>query len=279
MNDKKYLIGLDLHGTLLDENWKIKENLKEELINRLKSLKNFCRIYVCSGNDLTFLRQYLPSEIFNLFDGFILETGCVISDGKTETIIADNSLVDTIKNLENELKKILKGEILYFAKRLTSISLFTKHEGRGIDPSLILEKIENLVDHLGFAGKVLVTHSDVAVDIIPTGYNKFTGMKFASENLKTIGIADSLNDYQMILDADYAFMPHNASPKLINLLQRSNKKIKNIAVTAKIDKNIILQSNYSHTEGVIEILDFINKNPPKADPPLAEKKFTKKLFS
>ncbi|MFA4871784.1 MAG: HAD hydrolase family protein [Patescibacteria group bacterium] len=267
INDKKYLIGLDLHGTLLDENWKIKGNLKEKLINRLKSLKNFCRIYICSGNDLTFIHQYLPSKIFNLFDGFILETGCVISNGNDETIIVPQKLIAIIKELENKLKNLPTEEIKYFARRLATISMFTKHEGEGLDPATIHFKIKKLIEKLGYNNKVLVTHSNVAIDIIPAGYNKFTGMKLAAENLKTIGIADSLNDYQMILDADYAFMPHNASLKLINLLKRSNKKIKNIAATVKIDKNIILQSNYGDTEGVIEILDFINK------------KFTKKLFS
>ena len=83
----KYVIGVDLHGTLLDERWQIENVAKKELIDAIRSIKDFCKVYVCSGNDLTFVKEYVPIELRKHFDGYILETGCVISGGKNEKII------------------------------------------------------------------------------------------------------------------------------------------------------------------------------------------------
>ena len=91
----------------------------------------------------------------------------------------------------------------------------------------------------------------------PLGFNKFTGMRHIANNLKTIGIADSLNDSHMILGADYSFIPANASAKLLNLLEKNQKTVEKIH---QAQKATILQSQYGHTLGVIDALDFIAKN-------------------
>ncbi|MFH1760820.1 MAG: hypothetical protein ABIA63_06935, partial [bacterium] len=60
--DPKYLVGIDLHGTLLDDQWEIKDHLKEPLAEKLEHLKDFCGVYVCSGNDLTFIKKYIHPD-------------------------------------------------------------------------------------------------------------------------------------------------------------------------------------------------------------------------
>jgi len=240
----EYVIGIDLHGTLLDKNWKIKKDKRKKLIKNIKDVKDFCKVYVCSGNDLSFIPKYIPSDVRQEFDGYVLETGCVVSDGKKEKIIIPKKLTKEIKKLESELKKKKPKEVKYFARRLITISMFTKDEKSGIDPAKLYLEIKKIVEDLGYRKTVLVTHSDVAIDIIPKGYNKYSGIKHVAKKRKTIGIADSLNDLELILNSDYGFIPANASPKLIS-------KIKN--------KNVI-QSKHGYTDGVIDILRYIDKN-------------------
>ena len=78
---------------------------------------------------------------------------------------------------------------------------------------------------MGYEAHVLVTHSDVAVDIIPVGFNKFKGLSMASEAPSLIGIADSLNDIHLIEDADFAFLPANASPALLETLEIRGRRV------------------------------------------------------
>lgn len=94
---------------------------------------------------------------------------------------------------------------------------------------------------------------------MPKGHDKFTGLKYVSDRLRTIGIADSLNDLNMLLGVDCAFTPANASFKLVGTL----KKEKDIVTIKNLNihhKNIILKSRYNNTRGVVEILKFINNN-------------------
>ena len=256
----KYVIGIDLHGTLLDDDWEIKENIKGKLITSLRSIKNFCSVYICSGNDLTFIKKYIPEEILRSFEGYVLETGCVVSEGNNEEIIIPKDLIKDIKKLENILKDIQFEEVKYFARRLTTISLFTKTETEGSDPSEFYPKVKETVKKLGYGKRVHVTHSSVAVDIIPGGYNKFSGIKHIAKGLKTIGIADSLNDIHLIDKTDHSFIPENASPGLVRELRGKGKKIIKMEQTRLLGKDAVLQSRYKTTEAVVEILEFINRN-------------------
>lgn len=136
--------------------------------------------------------------------------------------------------------------------------MFTKDEKGGIDPSELYPDIEKTVRKLGYDDKVFATHSSVAIDIIPKGYNKFTGMKYIAGERKTIGIADSLNDSHMLLHADYGFMPSNHSDKLFGLFECAGKKIALIKDKDMRDTNAVLKSKYSYNQGVIDILNYIN---------------------
>jgi hydroxymethylpyrimidine pyrophosphatase-like HAD family hydrolase len=248
----KYVIGIDLHGTLLDDKWKIKEKSRDMLIGLLKNKE----IYVCTGNDLTFIHKYVPKEISSLLRGFVLETGCVVSDGKKEEIIVLRKQIQMIKELEKQLKKQNFKEVLYFARRLATISMFTKSEFEGVQPDFFFIKIKEFIEKSDFRNKVLVTHSNVAVDIIPKGHNKFSGMEHIAKEKEIVGIADSLNDFHLINDADYGFIPKNASERLIRKLKENKKEIINIT-KAVLKKGQVVISNKKNAGFVVECLKFL----------------------
>ncbi len=256
----RYLIAIDLHGTLLDGQWEIKPGIRKELVANLQAVRDFCKVYVCSGNDLTFIEDHVPPELRECFDGYILETGCVISDGTDEKTIVPEHMINDIKCLEARLKESKPSHVKYFARRLATISMFTTDASGGVDPDMIYPGIRDLVREFGYDERVLVTHSSVAVDIIPRGYNKFSGIEHLSDGLQTIGIADSLNDYHMILHADHSFVPANSSPKLIDKLKGNGKVAAPIRGAEAHPENTVLMSRYDSTRGVIDILDFINNN-------------------
>jgi len=257
--NKEYIIGIDLHGTLLDRDWEIKEGLIKNLKDKIKNIKDRSEIFTCTGNDITFVEKHIPEEIFDLFDGFVLETGCVISDGKKETPITRPEEIEMIKKLEKELKKQNFKELDYFARRLSTISLFTKDPYNKNIPRDFHPIVENKVKELGYKDDVFVTYSSVAVDIIPKGYNKATGINHIAEDRKTIGIADSLNDSHLLTDCTQAFIPTNAPVELLDYLKQKNKKISNIDTGPSLFSGEVIQSNKGFTESVIEALDFIHK--------------------
>lgn len=253
MVQKLFTIGIDLHGTLLDKDWNIPEELHPGLEEILKDLKPFCRIYTCTGNDLTFARDRIPPRLFRLFNGFVLETGCVISNGKTEEIlVGDRKTLEFIKNLETGLKEQEFQKVDFFARRLATISLFTR------DPPGLQKTIRSFIDKMGLRERVNVLHSSVAVDIVPKGYNKYSGIKTVSRGTKTIGIADSMNDTALLLNTDFAFMPGNAPSELLALLNERNRRVLKIGGRMKV--GAVMQSDKKETFGLLEILNFIRGN-------------------
>ena len=156
---REYVIGIDLHGTLLDTEWKIKDCIKGELVNALERVHDLCKIFVCSGNDLTFIKKYIPEEVQKRMDGYVLETGCVISDGISEEIIIPKNLVKEIKELERKLQDKNFKEVKYFARRLATISLFTRTEQEGLDPAEFYPRVRETVKELGYGNKAYATHS------------------------------------------------------------------------------------------------------------------------
>lgn len=253
---KKYIIGIDLHGTLLDDHWQVRPQVRDRMVTALTKLNDFCAVYVCSGNDLTFIPEFVPDEVRALFEGYVLETGCVVSDGEQETVIVPDTQIAEIKMLEAALKKDTPRQVKYFARRLATISLFTRDEHGGPDPLDIFDEVCQKVAELGCADKVLVTHSNVAVDIIPVGFNKFTGISHVAAGRKTIGIADSLNDLHLVLDSDRSFLPVNASSKLLEVLVQKGYSVE--ALTNGTDARI-MQSSLPSTDAVIETLEYIEQ--------------------
>jgi len=258
MAGKEFAVGIDLHGTLLDDHWEIRPDLMDGLKAAMDSVIDICDIYVCSGNDLTFIEKYVPVAVRKRFKGFILETGCVLSDGFEEAILVPGEALDDIKELETALKAETILDVKYFARRLATISAFTRDEREGIGPEVIFGRVKDLVKELGYSNKVYVTHSSVAVDIIPKGFDKYTALDYASKGRKTIGIADSLNDSHLILNADHGFVPRNASPALMQLIGTEGVS------TVLMDDlpspaTEIRISDRESTECVIEVLRFIGE--------------------
>lgn len=256
----KHLIGIDLHGTLLDPQWRIPAALETALSDALESLKETCEIAICSGNDLFFINRYLPEHIRKHFDDYVLETGCVISNGLQERVIISPEATADIMRLNKLLQQEKIPGVKYFARRLASISLFTKHENSGIDPASIYQDIVRRVARAGFAGRVMVTHSDVAVDIIPNSYDKLTGLQYLADGRMIIGIADSFNDLAMITGADLAYLPANAGTRLLEELQSRKLRVGNHDGTERI-----IMMEHGFTRGVIDALEHIRSRILKGD--------------
>jgi len=256
----KYVIGIDLHGTLLDHEWEIKPEFRPALLKTLQAVGDFSTIYVCTGNDLSFIDRYIPADIRSCFSGFILETGCVLSDGKSETVIVPAEKIGKIKALEKQLQAMEFPEVKYFARRHCTISMFTRTESGGSDPAGLMPMVEAAVRQLGFGDGVQVTHSNVAVDIIPIGFNKFTGIRHVAAGLKTIGIADSLNDIHLLIDATWAFIPANSSAGLLRELGLIKRPVRSLAEWQLNSDRSIWRSRYATTEGVIDILKFLERH-------------------
>lgn len=255
-----YVVGIDLHGTLLDDEWEIKPHLHSELIDSMRAVADSCRIFVCSGNDLSFIHRYVPADVRSGLSGYVLETGCVLSDGVSESAIVPSERIRSIKELEKRLKEATFPEVKYFARRLCTISLFTRTETGGSDPADLHPRIETKVRELGFQGEVLVTHSNVAVDVLPLGFTKFSGIRHVAVGQKTIGIADSLNDIHLLTGADLSFMPANSSRRLIRALAAGGRRVQPLRVWTGEPGPIVWRSRFPSTQGVIEILRFLKRN-------------------
>jgi len=252
MIDKPYVIGIDMHGTLLNQKEECPKKFHRRLRLAIQRVKPFARVYTCTGNDLLFVMDKLKG-LLDLFDGHVLETGCVVSlDGKTEQILVTEKELEEIRALK---KKIGERKFSWVTdgnrRRLATISLFTD------DPKGDHQDVQAFVDSVGFEKKVTVVHSSVAVDIKPVGYDKYIGLRFIAEGKKTIGIADSQNDAPLILLSDFACVPANAAPELVNLVESQGRKVVDIFAAKSLQRNQVAGASRKEVEGVIELLNFI----------------------
>ena len=135
-------------------------------------------------------------------------------------------------------------------RRLNSITMFSKN------PKKLYAEIDNFLKEEKI-NKVNFFWSDVAVDIVPSGYSKYTGLKLISNNEETIAIADSMNDASFISNVDYGFIPANAPEELLTYIKKKGKRSINIREISHLDSSNVIQANKERTEGVIEILNFI----------------------
>jgi hydroxymethylpyrimidine pyrophosphatase-like HAD family hydrolase len=260
-DDKPYVIGIDLHGTLLNENWEIEKPRQIDLISSFKYLKHQAYILIITGNDLSFVKEHVPEPVISQIDGFILENGAVFSDGTLEHTLAESSKITSIKSLEKELKTLQIPEVLFFARRLSSISMFTRNQGIGVPPTALFSHINSLLKSHLHNNDFYITHSDVAVDIVPQGHTKWTAINHLFPNKKLIAIADSYNDREFLCKANIPFIPANASPKIKTELLDSGFDILPLAKFKwpTIQKNAY-KSPSNYTLGVIEALQAIEGN-------------------
>ncbi len=252
MNEKIFHIGIDLHGTLITNDEFLSKGSESELVEVLESKPENAKLYICTGNDLSFIKRKIPG-ILPYFDGAVLETGCVISeDLDTEEIIVPETIVKQIKELELTLIDCDYPEVYKFARRLSSISMFTRH---GMSLEDFFGKISEELKYIDYAR---VTRSSVAVDIIPSKHDKYNGLEFfARSNGIIVAIADSLNDIEWLKKADYSFMPSNADPAAVEqLCPMRRRKV----LGDDFDIKSFYISDRKETFGVTDILKFIFKN-------------------
>lgn len=212
------IVGIDLHGTLIDDQEKFSAGSEIELEKLLKNKPDNIKLFVCTGNDLPFVERKI-CRYYDYFDGAVLETGCVVSrDAGKEQILVAQDVVNKIKTLEQELAALNFAQIYKFARRLASISMFTKY-GESLED--FYQLISTLQKHNDFCR---VTRSSVAVDIIPNGFDKFNGLRhFAETGDQIFALADSLNDLELLKKADLSLLPGNYHPDLPSLIGNKDK--------------------------------------------------------
>lgn len=251
---KNLVIGIDLHGTLLDENECLPLKCVALLREEITKLKRFALVGTCTGNDLLFVKQKLLS-VFELFDFHVLETGCTYSlDGISEKVLCSKS---EIAKLARVLKAVREKSFPEVSednrRRLSELSFFCKN------PAEFCSKIQKVVYELGLSRDLHVTHSSVAVDVIPAGYSKFTGIYAIAKGKKTIGIADSVNDYPLIMKSNFAFMPSNHSKLLETKISEQGKKIEELEKCTGFNCEVVFKAKSEYCFGTIEILRKINQ--------------------
>ncbi len=252
MTQKIFHAGIDLHGTLINDREFLAEGSEHELKELLSSKPQDIKLYICTGNDLPFIKRKL-GDIAYLFDGAVLETGCVISeDMEKEEIIVPQSIVDQIKSLENTLIDCDYEEIYKFARRLATISMFTRY---GYSLGDFFEKIKEELKFVDFAR---VTRSSVAVDVIPAKRDKFNGIEYFGKGSGFfVAIADSLNDLEWLKRSDISYMPGNADPATVTILEKNKVRT---GLSASLNRKNLYISERSETYGVIDILKNLFEN-------------------
>lgn len=248
------ILGLDLHGTLLETGEVIRPELVEPVEAGLKRLKGRMARFICTGNDLEFVKRKIPAPILDEIDGCVLETGCSASlDNDTEEVLTTTDERELIQELETMLREADFKEVDYFAHRLTTISMFCD------DPIKFYGKTDEYLRNTRFYDQVHITYSSVAVDILPRGYNKYEGLKSVARGKKTIGVADSMNDMALLAEADIALAPANIAPELVPVLVEKGRKIIPIGEVALVVPLAVIVASKKETRGVIEILEFLDK--------------------
>lgn len=250
----RFVAGLDLHGTLLQPGETVPSDLVHPIAEGLKKLADRVVWKLCTGNDLAFVKDKVPEEILSEIQGHVLETGCSHSpDGKSEEVLTTPAEVSMIKELEGRLKKAGFPEINYFAHRLTSVSMFCD------DPRGFHEKVVEHLRETDYFGKLHITYSSVAVDILPAGYDKHRGLELVAKGLPTVGMADSMNDRALLEKADYALAPSNIAPELVPILKSAGRDVVPMKNAEGMTPGVVLTASEPETAGVIEMLEFMDR--------------------
>jgi hydroxymethylpyrimidine pyrophosphatase-like HAD family hydrolase len=249
-----YMLGLDLHGTLLEPGEIIREELVGPVKKGLSRIADRMERFLCTGNDLGFVKRKIPRPILEEIDGCVLETGCSVSpDGEREQVLTTGEERGTMKGLEKLLRDADFPEVNYFAHRLTTISMFCD------DPEAYFRKVVEFVGPTIFNDLVHITYSSVAVDILPRGYNKHRGLTAQAKGRKTIGVADSMNDRALLGEADYAFAPWNMASALKPELEKKGRKVVPIGEARGLQSSSVIVASKKETRGVLEILGFLDR--------------------
>src|SRR5690554_4742404 len=253
-DEKRSVIGIDLHGTLLNRDWSVSDTLLSKLTDKIKKLRSKAYIFICSGNDLGFTREVLPHHLIDLIDGYILENGCVFSNGKEERLLIGEAQIKIIKALESDLQKMNLPDLLFFAHRLGTVSLFTRDHREGKLPDKLFDFLNNLLQKQTLNNEITITHSDVAVDILPAGNSKYSGLTRICPHQRIIAIADSCNDWEFLSRANESFLPYNCSSHIMNKFIEKGFSILPVERYNNAADKTVYKSEFGYTEGVLDIL-------------------------
>ncbi|MCL1827716.1 MAG: HAD hydrolase family protein [Candidatus Cloacimonetes bacterium] len=222
---KDYIVALDLHGTLLDEQWKISATQTRELIHLMKSLEGYASFYVCTGNDYDFVEKHLPADILALIDGLVLESGCILYEKRVKTYQVEDKALASAKDLHSFFTGQSYPFVRYFGKREATVSLFTSDDKRQKPPADYVEVIKKDFSKTAYADDFYVTWSNVAIDIIPKDISKWSLINKIKNSACVIAFMDSYNDKEICEFSDFAILPKNTTDSLIHHLRWNNKLV------------------------------------------------------
>jgi hydroxymethylpyrimidine pyrophosphatase-like HAD family hydrolase len=256
---KKYIIAIDLHGTLLDESWQIHKDIQNDLLKSMTALQDFADFIICTGNDYSFVEHHVPSDVLKLFKGCILESGTIYKDQTSSMSLSNETTAEYIVELRDFFVCKNYSFVKYFGERQSTISLFTVDQSGGEVPSTFLTTVlKDFNTHI-HADKFYVTWSNVAIDIIPYGFSKWTGINHLANDKKVISFLDSYNDKEIALNSDFVFLPSNSSPELIKTLRQNNKLVFDLGKFHFINNHCYL-SKKSYTSSVLDGLKYLSLN-------------------
>ena len=255
---KKYIIAFDLHGTLLDEQWLIKDNDLSDIIFLLESISPLADFYIITGNDETFVKDYLPDKLLKYINGLVLESGSIIKNNSNKTYLINENIISYANELKQYLIKKNFDFIKYFGNREATISLFTKDENGGEDPLLFCDIVRNELKQCNVFEHFYLTFSNVAIDIIPLNISKWNALNHIVEDKTIFSFVDSYNDKDIAENSLYTFLPANSSNKLLDYLHLKNKLIFPLRKFHLIKKSVYI-SNESYTRAVIDGLKYIKE--------------------
>ncbi len=264
------LMGIDLHGTLLDERETVQLSCAERISSLIAGLKaRGWRFATCTGNDVTFVMSVLPPVLFDSFDVHVLETGAsfFFPSGRVseaverragfvsplgEHVVAPAECLCARDGLEDLLLRRFRSVVSRVDRRLACVSLFTEA------PAELARSVEAMLDGLdGMTDIFRVTYSSVAVDVVPRCCSKLSGLRLVREGMSLAAIADSVNDVELLGGVEHAFSPANASPRLLELIRSSGRRIVPLRGGSPAGEAVLRVAAGTEAEAVEEVLAFL----------------------
>ncbi|MCA1812697.1 MAG: hypothetical protein LC624_01950 [Halobacteriales archaeon] len=251
-------VGLDLHGTLLDKREQLPRRYVQPLVEHLRAMRPWARLYVCTGNDMGFVRDVLPPEVRRTLHGYVLETGASVMQRGKEVPLTSARTRREVAHLRSVLEGAGLPGVKHFAPRLTSVSVFTQRPYTRDPPAKLVPAVQRIVRREGLAERFDVKFSSVAVDVVPRGFHKHRGLAAIAGKHPIAAIADSQNDWEFLVHSDLAFLPRNASPEVERILAAHGKPILPMSKVAPgWHRGLALRAPHAQTRGALEALGFL----------------------
>ncbi len=189
----------------------------------------FPSIGFCTGRD----RNYV--EAVSFFTGLpnswsVIESGIAIFNPTTKELLLNPALTLEIeqafrKIAEEKVPQVLERypELFLYPGNIINIALERRY-GVNLAIKDCYEAVEKEVKDLLKLGLITLTHSQIAVDISPSGIDKASGMQFLSQHTgidlaQALGIGDSRGDFPMLKLVGQVGCPSSASGECKELIR------------------------------------------------------------